>query len=86
MEVYGPDQEKPNVDGISIYTKNYVTTDDDQIRQFCLGQDELKVRRNGHEADVTAHPLDTDGKNMGVTGLLETGELVSVRPIKSWEG
>ena len=38
-----------NVDGISKYTKTYVTTDNDQIRQICLGQKELKVRRNVHD-------------------------------------
>ena len=64
-----------NVDRISIYTKTYVTTDSDRIRQIYLGQEELKVRRIGHdammeqdavhignEADVTAHLLDTPEK------------------------
>ena len=82
-----------NVDRISIYTKIYVTTDRDQIRQIYLGQEELKVRRIGHdammeqdavhignEADVTAHLLDTDGKKIGVTGAV-----VSVLPIKTCE-
>ena len=66
-----------NVDRISIYTSTYVTTDSDQMRQIYLGQEELKVRRNchdammkqnavhiGYEADVTAHPLDTNGKKL----------------------
>ena len=39
----------------------------------------------GYEADVTVHLLDTNGKKIGVTGLLETGALVSVMPIKTWE-
>ena len=87
-----------NVDGISIYTRTYVTTDSDQMGQIYLGQEELKVRRIGHdamkehdaahigyEADVTAHLLDTNGKKIGVTGLLDTGAVVSVMPIKTWE-
>ena len=87
-----------NVDGISIYTRTYVTTDSDQIGQIYLGEEELKVRRIGHdpmmehdavhigyEAYVTAHLLDTNGKKIGVAGLLETGAVVSVMPIKTWE-
>ena len=87
-----------NVDGISIYTRTYVTTDDDQMGQIYLGEEELKVRRIGHdammeqdavhigyEADVTAHLLDTNGTKIGVTGLLDTGAVVSVMPIKTWE-
>ena len=98
VEVYGPYQVKLSVEGISIYTKTYVTTDSVQIGQTYLGQEELKVRRVGHgammeqdavhtgyEADVTAHLLDTDGKNIEVTGLLETGAVVSVMPMKTWE-
>ena len=62
-----------NVDGISIYTRTYVTTDSDQIGQIYLGEEDLKVGRMGHdammeqdavhivyEADVTAHLLDTN--------------------------
>ena len=98
VEVYGPYQVMLNVDGISIYTRTYVTTDSDQIGQIYLGEEELKVRRIvhdalmeqdavhiGYEADVTAHLLDTNGKKIGVTGLLDTGAVVSVMPIKTWE-
>ena len=59
--------------------------------QIYLGQEELKVRRIGHdatmeqdavhigyEADVTAHLLDINGRKIGVTGLLDTGAVVSV--------
>ena len=87
-----------NVDGISIYTRTYATTDSDQMGQIYLGQEELKVCRVGHdammeqdavhigyEADVPAHLLDTNGKRIGVTGLLDTGAVVSVMPIKIWE-
>ena len=68
------------------------------MRQIYLSQEELKVRRVGHdamikqdsvhigyEADVTAHLLDTNGTKIGVTGLLDTGAVVSVMPIKTWE-
>ena len=98
LEVYGPYQVMLNVDGISIYTRTYVTTDDDQMGQIYLGEEEFKVRRIGHdammeqdavhigyEADVTAHLLDTNGTKIGVTGLLDTGAVVSVMPIKTWE-
>ena len=81
-----------NVDRISIYTRTYVTTDSDQIGQIYLGEEELKVRRIGHdammeqdavhigyEADVTTHLLDTNGKKIGVTGLLELGKEWALR-------
>ena len=81
VEVYGPYQVMLNVDGISIYTRT-VTTDSDQIGQIYLGEEELKVRRIGHdatmeqdavhigyEADVTAHLLDTNGKKSESQGL-----------------
>ena len=38
VEVYGPYQVMLNVDGISIYTRTYVTTDSDQIGQIYLGE------------------------------------------------
>ena len=38
VEVYGPYQVMLNVDGISIYTRTYVTTDSDQIGHFFLGE------------------------------------------------
>ena len=98
LEVYGPYQVMLNMDGISIYTRTYVTTDDDQMGQIYLGEEELKVRRIGHDAmmeqdavhigykaDVTAHLLDTNGRKIGVTGLLDTGAVVNVMPIKTWE-
>ena len=60
-----------------------------------MEQEELKVRRIGHdammeqdevnigyEADVTPHLLDTNRKKIGVTGLLDTGAVVSVMPKK----
>ena len=50
VEVYGPYQVMLNVDGISIYTRTYVTTDSDQIGQIYLGEEEFKVRRIVHDA------------------------------------
>ena len=38
------------------------------------------------EYDVTAHLLDTDGRKIGLTGLLDIGAAVSVRLIKTWVG
>ena len=73
-----------------------MATDSDKIEQIYLGQEELKVRRIGHdavmeqdavhigyEADVTAHLLVTNGNKIRVTGLLDTGAAVSVMPIKT---
>ena len=98
VEVYGPYQVMLNVDGISIYTRTYVKTDSDQMGQIYLGQEELEVRKIdhdammeqdavhiGYEADVNAHLLDTIGKKIGVTRLLDTGAVVSVMPRKTWE-
>ena len=34
---------------------------------------------------MTAQLLDTNGKKIGSTGLLDTGAVVSVMPIKTWE-
>ena len=98
VEVYGSYQVMLKVDGISIYTRTYVTTYSDQIGRIYLGEENLKVRRIGHDAmmeqdavhigykaDVTAHLLDTNGKKIGVTGLLDTGAVVSVMPRKTWE-
>ena len=95
VEVYGPYQVMLNVDGISIYTRTYVTTDSDQIGQIYLGEEELKVRRIGHDgAKRSTHWIRSrcdctsarhQRKKVGVTGFLDTGAAVSVMPIKSWE-
>ena len=71
-----------NVDGISIYTRTYVTTDSDKMGQIYLGQEELKVCRIGHDpmmehdavhigykADVTAHLLDKTGRKTESQGF-----------------
>ena len=39
----------------------------------------------GYKTDVTAHLLDTNGKKIRVTGLLDTGAVVSLMPKKTWE-
>ena len=49
VEVYGPYQVMLNVDGKSIYTRTYVTSDSDQMGQIYLGHEKLKVRRIGHD-------------------------------------
>ena len=98
VEVYVPYQVMLNVNGISIHTKTYVTADNYQKGQIYFSQEGLKVRWIGHnammeqdavhigyEADVTAYLLATDGKQIGVTGLLDTGAVVSVMPIKTLE-
>ena len=91
VEVYGPYQVMLNVDGISIYTRTYVTSDSDQMGQIYLGQEELKVRIIGRDAMMEQGAVNigyekTYGKKIGVTGLLDTGALVNVMPINTWEG
>ena len=39
VETYGPYQIMLKLDRISVYTKNYVTTDNDQLGQIYLGQE-----------------------------------------------
>ena len=39
----------------------------------------------GTEADVSAHVLDISGKKTQLSGLLDTGAVLSVLPIKTWE-
>ena len=86
-----------NVDGINIYTKAHVTDASDQVGRIYIGQEELKVRRMGHnamleqdavhigcEADLAAHVLDVQGRQLSVKGLLDTGAVVSVMPVKTW--
>ena len=63
-----------------------------------MGNEELKVRSIGHcamleedampigrEADVSAHVLDMSGKKTRLRGLLDTGAVLSVIPIETWE-
>ena len=97
-EAYGPNEVMLNIDGINIYTKTMITCDEDLVVQIYMGRDELKVRSIGHcamleedamhigtEADVSAHVLDISGKKTHLRGLLDTGAVLSVTPIETWE-
>ena len=39
----------------------------------------------GTEADVSAHELDISGKKTQMRGLLDTGAVLSIIPIETWE-
>ena len=91
IEVHGPYPILMNVDGINIYTKAHVTDASDQAGGIYIGQEELKVRRIGQdavdigcEAHLAAHVLDVQGRQLSVKGLLDTGAVVSVMPVKTW--
>ena len=97
IEVHGPYPILMNVDGINMYTKDLVTDESDMIGRIYISQEELKVRRIGHnamleqdavpigcEADLAAHVLDVQGRQLSVKGLLDTGAVVSVMPLKTW--
>ena len=97
IDVHGPYPILMNVDGINIYTKAHITAANDQIGRIYIGQEELKVRRIGHnamleqdavhigcEANLAAHVLDVQGRQLSVKGLLDTGAVVSVMPVKTW--
>ena len=64
VEIYGPYQVMLNLDGISIYTKTYVTTDSDQMGQIYLGEEELKVRRIGHDTIMEQDAVHIDTRQM----------------------
>ena len=98
IEAYGPHEVMLNIDGINIYTKTMITCDEDLIGRIYVEKEELKVRSIGHcamleedamhigtEADVTGHVLDISGKKTQLRGLLDTGAVLSVIPIKTWE-
>ena len=87
-----------NIDGINIYRKTMITCDEDLVGQIYVGKEELKVRSIEHcamleedamhigtEADVSAHVLDISGKKTQLRGLLDTGAVLSVIPIETWE-
>ena len=87
-----------NIDGINIYTITMITCDEDLAGQIYVGREELKVRSIGHcamleedamhigtEADVSAHVLDISGKKTQLRGLLDTGAVLSVITIETWE-
>ena len=75
-----------------------ITSDEDLAGQIYMGREELKVRSIEHcaileenamhigtEADVLAHVLDINGKRTQLRGLLDTGAVLSVKPIETWE-
>ena len=97
MDICDSDENLMNVDGINNYTKAHVTDASDQVGRIYIGQEELKVRRNGYnamleqdavhigcEADLAAHVLDVQGRQLSVKGLLDTGAVVSVKPVRTW--
>ena len=97
-EAYGPHEVMLNIDGINIFTKTTITCDEDLAGQIYVGKEELKVRSIGHcatleedavhigtEAEVSAHVLDISGKKTQLRGLLDTGAVLSVKPIETWE-
>ena len=97
-EAHGPHEVMLNIDGINIYTKTMITCDEDLVGQIYVGREELKVRSIGHcamleedamhigtEADVSARALDISGKKTHLRGLLDTGAVLSVIPIETWE-
>ena len=64
-----------SVDNKNIYTEAHVTNASDHVEQNYIGQDELKIRRLGHNAmleqdavhigcktDLAAHLLDVQGR------------------------
>ena len=96
-EAYGPHEVMLNIDGINIYTKTMITCDEDLAGQIYVGREELKVRPIGHcamleeeamhigtEADVSGHMLDISGKKTQLRGLLDTGAVLSVIAIETW--
>ena len=97
-EAYGLHEVMLNIDRITIYTKTMITCDEDLVGQIYVGKEELKVRSIGHcamldedamhigtEAEVSAHVFDISGKKTHLRGLLDTGAVLSVIPIKTWE-
>ena len=88
VEVYGPYQVMLNVGGFSIYTRTHIYLGEEELKVRSIGHDAMMEQdavHIGYEADVTAYQLDTNGKKIGVTGLLDTGALVSVMSIKTWK-
>ena len=97
-EAYSPHEVMLNIDGMNIYTKTMITCDEDLAGQIYMCKEELKVRSIGHcamleedamhigtEADVSAQVLDISGKKTQLRGLLDTGAVLSVIPIETWE-
>ena len=86
-----------NMDSMNIYTKAHVTDASDQVGQIYISREKLKVRRIGEyamleqdtvligcEADLAAHVLDMQGRQLSVEGLLDTGAVVNVMAVSTW--
>ena len=97
IDVRGPYPILMKMDSINIYTNAHVTDASDQVGRIYIGQEEMKVRRIGHnamlerdavhigcEADLAAHVLDVQGRQLSVKALLDTGAVVSVMPVSIW--
>ena len=97
IEVYGPYPILMNVDGINIYFTAHVTNASDQVGRIYIGREELKVRRIGLnamleqdavrigcEANLAAHVLDVQGRQLSMKRLLDSGAVVSVMPVSTW--
>ena len=97
IEIYGPYPFLMNVDGINNYIKAHVTDTSDQVGRIYIGREELEVRRIGHkvmleqdavhircEADLAANVLDVQGRQLSVKELLDTGAVVSVMPVSTY--
>ena len=97
IEVYGTYSILMNVDGINIYTEAHLTNASDHVGRLYIDREALKVRRIGHdamleqdavhnccEADLTAHVLDVEGRQLSVKELLDTGAVVCVMPVSTW--
>ena len=91
IEFHGTYPILMNVDGINNYTKAHVTVADDQVGRIYIDREELIVRRIGHnvmleqdtvhigcEADLAAHVLEVQGRQLSVKGLLDTEAVVSI--------
>ena len=97
IEIRGPYPILMNEDGNNFYAKSHLTDASDQVGRIYIVQEQLKVRRIGHkamleqdavhigcEADLAAHVLDVQGRQLSVKGLLDTGAVVSVMPVSTW--
>ena len=74
-----------------------ITCDEDLAGQIYVGREELKARSIGHcamleedamhigtEADVSGHVLDISGKKTQIRRLLDTGAVLIIIPIETW--
>ena len=67
IEAHGPYPILMNVDGINIYTKAHVTDASAQVGRIYIGQEELKVRRIGHNAMLEQDAVHIGCESEGTT-------------------